>query len=66
MAFTSDAAPESAVAIAGALITLWGLAVLVVAGPRFLSLRGKVVGLDGGGTGFVERGRIGTGGAWKS
>lgn len=44
IAFTSDIASPFIVAATGVLITLWGLAVLVIAGPRTLSRTGKVVG----------------------
>ena len=57
MAFTSDASSPSVVNAAGALITLWGIIVLVAAGPRYLSRRGKMIRLSGGDavTGFVRR-----------
>jgi hypothetical protein len=41
VAFTSSVASTSVVNITGALITLWGLIVLIVAGPRCLSKHGK-------------------------
>ncbi len=43
VAFTSSVSSPFAVNVAGALITLWGVAVLLIAGPRHLSGRGKVV-----------------------
>ncbi len=48
VAFTSSVSSPSAVNTAGALITLWGLAVLAIAGPRCLSRQGRVVRLQGG------------------
>jgi membrane protease YdiL (CAAX protease family) len=41
VAFTSSVASTSVVNITGALITLWGLIVLIVAGPHCLSKHGK-------------------------
>lgn len=61
VAFTSSVSSPSVVNAAGALITFWGIIILVAAGPRFLSRRGKVIRLDDGGavTGFVHRdGRV--------
>lgn len=61
VAFTSSVSSPSVVNAAGALITIWGIIVLVAAGPRFLSRRGKMVRLDVGGavTGFMDRdGRV--------
>jgi CAAX protease family protein len=57
VAFTSGISSPSVVNGAGALITLWGIIVLVVAGPRYLSRRGKMIRLHDGGaaTGFVYR-----------
>lgn len=43
VAFTSAIAAPSVVTAVGALITCWGIIVLVVAGPRSLSRRGTVV-----------------------
>ena len=48
VAFTSSVASPVAVNVAGALITLWGIAVLIVAGPRHLSKRGKMVSAPDG------------------
>jgi uncharacterized protein len=48
VAFTSGIASPSVVNIAGALITCWGIIVLVVAGPRLLSRHGKMVSLGDG------------------
>lgn len=47
VAFTSDLSSELVVNAAGALITLWGVAVLVVAGPRTLCRGGEVVMSEG-------------------
>ncbi|MEQ1693367.1 MAG: CPBP family intramembrane glutamic endopeptidase, partial [Gemmatimonas sp.] len=41
VAFTSELAAPRVVSAAGALITLWGIVVLVTMGPRHLSRRGK-------------------------
>ncbi len=43
VAFTSGIATPSVVTAAGALITCWGIIVLIVAGPRSLSRRGTMV-----------------------
>ena len=43
VAFTSNVSSPFAVNVTGGLITLWGIAVLIIAGPRFLSKRGKMV-----------------------
>lgn len=43
--FTSESSSPVVVNAAGALITLWGVIVVVAAGPRYLSKRGKVVRL---------------------
>jgi membrane protease YdiL (CAAX protease family) len=48
VAFTSGIASPTVVNLAGALITLWGVVVLIVAGPRYLSRQGKMVSLKGG------------------
>ncbi len=42
VAFTSNAATPSVVSVVGAAVTIWGIIVLVAAGPRSLSRRGKV------------------------
>jgi membrane protease YdiL (CAAX protease family) len=57
VAFTSDISSPFVVNAAGALITLVGLAVLIVAGPRDLARAGKIVRpFEGGGvTAFVAR-----------
>ncbi len=57
VAFTSDYTSPFVVSIAGALITCWGIAVLVATGPRYLSRRGKVIRLPEGDavTGFIYR-----------
>ena len=57
VAFTSGISSPSVVNAAGALITFWGIIVLVAAGPRFLSRRGKMIRLDDDWavTGFVHR-----------
>lgn len=47
VAFTSSIATPPVVNIAGALITIWGLIVLVVAGARHLSRRGKMTAIHG-------------------
>jgi membrane protease YdiL (CAAX protease family) len=56
--FTSDVSSQSVVTTAGTLITLWGIIVLVAAGPSYLSWRGKMIRLDQNAsvTGFVHRG----------
>lgn len=55
VAFTSGLAAGPATGVAGALILVWGLGVLVLAGPRCLSRSGKVVATDGeGGTVTVQ------------
>lgn len=43
VAFTSEISSPLVVNTAGALVTLWGLGVLLLAGPRYLSRRGKVI-----------------------
>ena len=48
VAFTSDISLPSVVNAAGALITLWGIIVLVAAGPRYLSRRGMMIRLPAG------------------
>ncbi len=61
VAFTSDIPLPSVVNVAGALITFWGMIVLVAAGPRYLARRGMMVRTHAGDavTGFVHRsGRI--------
>jgi CAAX protease family protein len=56
--FTLDISSLVVVNAAGALITVWGMVVLIAAGPGYLSRRGKMVRLCDGGavTGFVHRG----------
>lgn len=56
VAFTSDISSPPVVNAAGALITVWGILVLIVAGPRCLSKRGKMVRLfdRAAVTGFVR------------
>ena len=58
VAFTSDISSPFVVNIAGALITCWGIIVLIAASPRYLARRGKMVRLHAGNdvTGFVHRG----------
>jgi membrane protease YdiL (CAAX protease family) len=54
--FTSDITSDFAVNAAGSIITMWGIAVILITGPRYLSRKGKVVQLDGHSTTtFVER-----------
>ena len=55
--FTSTISSPAVVNIAGALITVWGVIVLIAAGPGFLSRRGKMVRLYDGSAviGFVHR-----------
>ena len=57
VAFTLGISSPSVSNAVGALITIWGIAVLVVAGPRYLSRRGKMVRLHDskGVTGFIDR-----------
>jgi len=57
VAFTSDISSPFVVNITGALITCWGIIVLIAAGPRYLARRGKMVRLHVGDsvTGFVHR-----------
>ena len=54
--FTSVIASSPVVTAAGALITVWGIVVLIVVGPRWLSRRGKVIRLFGNAavTGFIR------------
>lgn len=60
VAFTSDVSSDFVVSAAGVLITVWGIAVVVVAGPRFLARRGKVVWSDeAAATRLVARGEAG-------
>jgi membrane protease YdiL (CAAX protease family) len=56
--FTSDISSDVVVNAAGALITAWGVTVLVVARPGYLSRRGKMVRVTDGGavTRLVRRG----------
>jgi uncharacterized protein len=55
--FTSESSSPVVVNAAGALITVWGIVVVVATGPGYLSKRGKVVRLYHGPaiTGFVQR-----------
>jgi hypothetical protein len=55
--FTSESSSPLVVNATGALITVWGVIVVVAAGPRYLSRQGKVARLYQGPaiTGFVER-----------
>jgi membrane protease YdiL (CAAX protease family) len=55
--FTSDISSQSVTNGAGVLITLWGIIVLVGAGPAYLSRQGKMIRFDQGVavTGFVYR-----------
>ena len=54
--FTADSASQLEVNMTGALITVSGALVLVLAGPRFLSRKGKVIRTrDGRVTGFLLR-----------
>jgi membrane protease YdiL (CAAX protease family) len=55
--FTAESSSPLVVNTAGALITVWGVLVVVAAGPRYLSKQGKVVRLYHGPaiTGFVQR-----------
>ncbi len=48
VAFTSTAATPFVVNATGALITVWGLIVLLAAGPRYLSRGGKMIGPHAG------------------
>ena len=58
VAFTSGISSPSVVQATGGLVTLWGLIVLVAAGPRYLSRRGKMIRLDDDEavTGFIRAG----------
>jgi membrane protease YdiL (CAAX protease family) len=47
IAFTSDVASPISVNTTGALITVWGVVVLVVTGPRFMSFAGKMISTGG-------------------
>jgi len=55
--FTSESSSPLVVNATGALITVWGVIVVVAAGPRYLSRQGKVARLYQGPaiTGFVQR-----------
>lgn len=55
--FTSDISSQSVTNAAGALITFWGIIVLVAAGPAYLSWRGKMIRLyeDAAVTGSIDR-----------
>ena len=50
LAFTSNVSSQFAINAAGALITIWGIVVLLAAGPGYLARRGKMVRLYGSGT----------------
>jgi membrane protease YdiL (CAAX protease family) len=55
--FTSDMVSQFVVNSIGVLITSWGIVVLIVAGPRYLSVKGKMVRLynDRSVTGFKHK-----------
>jgi CAAX protease family protein len=55
--FTSESSSPIVVNLAGALITVWGVVIVLAAGPSYLCKRGKVVRLSDGSTvtDFVER-----------
>jgi membrane protease YdiL (CAAX protease family) len=53
IAFVSPA-PAVLSSVVGVLITVWGLGVLIVAGPRDLSRHGKVVQTEAGGKGILQ------------
>lgn len=55
--FSSDISSPFVVNITGALITCWGIIVLIAAGPRYLARRGKMVRLHVGDsvTGLLHR-----------
>jgi membrane protease YdiL (CAAX protease family) len=55
--FTSDISSQSVTNAAGALITFWGIIVLVAAGPAYLSWRDKMIRLyeDAAVTGSIDR-----------
>ncbi len=57
--FTSDQSSPIVVNATGALITVWGVIVVVAAGPGYLSRRGKMVRQNDGAavTGLVQRDR---------
>lgn len=57
VAFTSEISSSPVVTAAGALITVWGIVVLIVASPRWLSKHGKMIRLFGSAavTGFIRR-----------
>ncbi len=57
VAFTSNVSSQFAINAAGALITIWGIIVLLAAGPGHLARCGKMVRLYSGGTvtGVVHR-----------
>ena len=56
VAFTSDISSDFVVNAAGALITVSGIIVFLVTGPRYLSRKGKMVRLaQGATTSFAER-----------
>ncbi len=47
VAFTSDLSTQALVNSAGVLITIWGLVILVLVGPRYLARHGKMVMFEG-------------------
>jgi membrane protease YdiL (CAAX protease family) len=55
--FTSDMTSQFVVNSIGALVTLWGIIVLITAGPRYLSRQGKMVRLynDRAVTGLLDK-----------
>lgn len=57
VAFTSGLSSPFVVNTAGGVITFWGILVIAVAGPAYLSRRGKVIRLYGRDavTGFIQR-----------
>ena len=59
--FTSDTSSPFVISVAGAFITIWGILVLVMAGPASLARHGKMVRLYDGPavTGFVPATRTG-------
>ena len=48
VAFTAHTASPLVVNITGALVTVWGVLVVILAGPRALSRQGKVVPTEAG------------------
>jgi len=62
VAFTSEITSDFVVNAAGAMITVWGIVVILMAGPRYLSRKGKMVQLDAQATTiFVKREQSGGG-----